>query len=538
MATNSDAIIETTDADNARALAAAASADWLSLIDPVHETILGTNGNDTLAAAADGDIVEGLRGDDDLSSTFNRTALIGDRGNDTLTTNDIVTAPDEETAHGLAIQLGGADNDTLNATVTLQGGLSPTLHAQELTADVLSDGGSGDDIVNATANVVGPTTGDVILRTDVLGGRGDDTINAISDASGSGGDNHVTNHIHGGSGDDHITALAQTNLSGFTSTAVNDIDGGDGNDVIDATASGISIDTELVRNSLHGGRGDDIVRAHNTTNSNGLTPVGVNELWGDQGNDILEATQDSAFRNGISDVTNFLDGGVGDDSLTAISNAQGQHVRALNQLEGGAGKDVLNARMDALAIGGAAPFDLYHLSNILNGGFGDDSLEAYLSVTVSPGSPVDNSTAENHLDGGNGNDTLVATVASGSAGTSFLNGGSGDDRLTVVGGTDNHLDGGTGKDTLISGTGDDTFFGGRGADAFTFAPPNGHDTISDFDSGRDLIDLTAFASADIHDFSDLTIDTTNGDSVIRFDTDNDVTVVGVAHLKAADFLFA
>ena len=138
---------------------------------------------------------------------------------------------------------------------------------------------------------------------------------------------------------------------------------------------------------------------------------------------------------------------------------------------------------------------------------------------------------------GGGNDVLVATVADGSAGTSLLHGGSGNDRLTVVGGSANVLDGGSGKDRLTGGTGDDHLIGGRDADWFIFAPGNGHDTL-EFERDGDRIDLTAFAASGIHTFDDLDIEVAGGDSIIRFTADDDITVAGVDKLRADDFLFA
>ena len=87
---------------------------WLSLIQQINDTILGTRHNDMLSALADGDIVDGLQGDDHLSSNFNRTALIGGTGNDTLTT-DVTIAPTD--LHGIAIQDGGAGDDILNVNM-------------------------------------------------------------------------------------------------------------------------------------------------------------------------------------------------------------------------------------------------------------------------------------------------------------------------------------------------------------------------------------------------------------------------------------
>lgn len=507
--------------------------EWLFLIDPVNDAIIGTRRNDTLSAQAEGDIVFGRAGDDDLSSAFNRTGLIGGRGHDTLTTEVVVPVTGTEPVHGLAIQIGGSGNDALDATVTLQGG---DIRDRDVTAEVLVDGGRGNDTINAVANVVRPTFGNVIVTTRVLGGSGDDTIDALADTRGAGGvDNFAMNSVDGGSGDDHIRAQAETELVASHATAMNVLDGGDGNDVLDASARGRSISTELVSNSLHGGRGDDVLRAFNFTNSDFGTPVGINELWGDEGRDVLEATHSASF-NGVTDVTNRLDGGKGDDSLNADITGNGGSVRALNHLDGGDGQDTLIARLDVVAVGGAPVLPRYDVANVLNGGSDNDHLEAFLS-TVLIVRPDVSSRAENRLDGGSGHDTLVATVAPGTVpGSSFLDGGAGNDQLTVFGGSGNVLNGGDGNDTLVGGIGDDELIGEGGADRFVFAPQSGHDTV-DFEKGQDILDFRALA-ATVSSFADLDIDVIGQDSVIHFDTDDDLTVLSVTDLSESDFLFA
>ena len=54
--------------------------------------------------------------------------------------------------------------------------------------------------------------------------------------------------------------------------------------------------------------------------------------------------------------------------------------------------------------------------------------------------------------------------------------------------------GGPGSDKLTGGTGDDTLTGGTGDDTFVFSPLDGFgiDTITDFETGTDKIDLSAF----------------------------------------------
>ena len=71
------------------------------------------------------------------------------------------------------------------------------------------------------------------------------------------------------------------------------------------------------------------------------------------------------------------------------------------------------------------------------------------------------------------------------------------------------LSGGAGNDTITGGAGEDTLTGGAGRDVFVFEAGHGNDTIQDFVSGIDKIDLSAFSG--ISQFSDLTITSYEGD---------------------------
>lgn len=485
--------------------------DWLLRIAPFNDVITGSSGNETFNAASEGTLIFAFDGNDRLNSTFNRTALIAGGGNDTLVTDVLVPMSGNNDVEGLAVQFGGAGKDNMSATVMLQGGVT-TVQDRELRAEVLADGGAGNDMINAVANVAQPVFGNVKAITHLLGGSGDDTINAVASTRNALDDNYAKNEIDGGAGNDHITALAETEFKGFTATAINILDGGAGNDVIKATARGVSNGTELVSNSLHGGTGDDVLHAFNFTDSNSRSPVGINTLWGDEGNDTLEATHTTDGENTVTDVTNRLNGGTGDDRLKADSTALGGFVAALNALSGGAGKDALTARIVADAHGGPGSLglSLYHVANLLSGGTGNDTLDAFLSITSAPFA-ADGSRAENRLDGGVGNDVLVATVAPGSFGSSFLTGGVGNDQLTVFGGSSNVLNGGNGNDKLTGGigsddciggagndiikglAGNDTLTGGVGSDTFVFNTAldatNNVDVISDYNVTNDTIQI-------------------------------------------------
>jgi hypothetical protein len=75
-----------------------------------------------------------------------------------------------------------------------------------------------------------------------------------------------------------------------------------------------------------------------------------------------------------------------------------------------------------------------------------------------------------------------------------LNGGAGNDRL----------EGGAGNDVLIGGAGKDYLKGGPGNDTFVFySPGESHgwknaDTIADFESGKDKIDLRSIDAANLN----------------------------------------
>ncbi|QNE33270.1 calcium-binding protein [Sphingomonas sp. NBWT7] len=73
----------------------------------------------------------------------------------------------------------------------------------------------------------------------------------------------------------------------------------------------------------------------------------------------------------------------------------------------------------------------------------------------------------------------------------YINGGTGNDTITG-GGASDFLVGGAGSDTLNGGANNDQHIGGAGADTFVFTSGPGNDTILDFVSGTDKVDLSAF----------------------------------------------
>lgn len=101
------------------------------------------------------------------------------------------------------------------------------------------------------------------------------------------------------------------------------------------------------------------------------------------------------------------------------------------------------------------------------------------------------------------------------------------------------LEGGSGADVLEGDSGDDEIYGDGGADVFVFKSGHGDDTIHDFTSGGDRIDLTAFFG--IQDIDDLHI--TYGDDGTTIDLTEHgggtIFLDGVTRdgLDAQDFIF-
>jgi serralysin len=102
--------------------------------------------------------------------------------------------------------------------------------------------------------------------------------------------------------------------------------------------------------------------------------------------------------------------------------------------------------------------------------------------------------------GNSAGQTLKGTAYSdslqGFGGDDFLYGYGGNDTLEGGAGAD-FMSGGTGNDLLIGGAGADRLSGGSGRDIFVFSDLSS-DTISDFVSGTDKVDLGALIGSQFH----------------------------------------
>jgi Ca2+-binding RTX toxin-like protein len=190
--------------------------------------------------------------------------------------------------------------------------------------------------------------------------------------------------------------------------------------------------------------------------------------------------------------TNVLSGSI--DTLAFGDNVNGVSTTTPGITSGAMSIGTAAFTITSLAITGTTATDNTHqvLYNLMNG---DESfLENYLasqSVVFQGNSGNDGYQAGSQADtlnGNAGNDTLA-----GGGGTDTISGGDGNDTVLGEAGNDS-IDAGKGTDLVAGGAGTDSLTGGDNADTFAFASATDSlvatfDTITDFVSGTDLIDL-------------------------------------------------
>ena len=470
--------------------------DVENLIGSAHNDILagdrrdndldGGAGNDTLYGGPGG-------GDDVLRGGTGNDRLWGGQGADTLT-----GGPGDDSL------AGGPDADTLNGdagTDTLDGGAGTD------TADY-TDSDAAVMVNLSTSSVSGGyATGDILSNIEnVVGSRHDDAL------SGDAGPNRLA----GGPGHDRLEG----------GPGADTLSGGPGNDVAVYAGSAAAVTVNLGTGTATGGdaAGDSfesvedlIGSAHDDT----LTgDAGHNVLAGRAGADRLDGGDgiDTADYSGAdTGVTVSLQNGQGSrghaegDTLVNIEHLTGSGFGDIltgdegdNVISGGPGNDTLAGGPGADRLDGGAGIDTADYSDSDRGVIvrmdydqiqsrhAEDTLVAIENLI---GSAADDDLGgdrhDNVIDGGSGNDVLY-----GVRGDNKLIGGVGNDDLI----------GGLHADTLMGGPGDDRLWGGWGADTFVFGPGDGTDTVTDFISGTDKLDLTAF---DIESVEEIAMNTTD-----------------------------
>lgn len=374
------------------------------------------SGNDTLVARTTGydvDVEEntlvGGAGDDSLlarsSDDSDDNTLVGGEGDDVLTVRAFVDSENNSLTGD-----GGAD--TLNAIAGID------------VYDNTMKGGDGNDFVFIFA-------GDEVYENELFGGAGADTLFVTS----AGVDTLYTstifsNTLSGGEGTDTLSIFGRDDVRR------NSLLGGDGADSLYAGA-----EEDLNGNTLRGGAEDDRILAVAVDNAI------ANRLFGDDGADDIRVRATGApaapgvpLRPGFAD-DNLLDGGAGADNLIIVAD---DDIRG-NTLAGGASDD---ADTLELTSGDDA------IRNILRGGDGRDSLLIGVpgdTMAVGPGDGA----SLNSLFGDGGDDRVVISVP-GEVRGNLLAGGEGSDIVLAESANSNIFGNGLfGGDDIVSDTGAD-----------------------------------------------------------------------------------
>ena len=498
-----------------------------------NDTILGSNGADTLIGGTGDDFIDGQQGSD--------TALMG-------------AGIDEfqwDPGDGSDIVEGGADFDLMrfngsNGAETFEasangGRLRFTRNLGTIVMDtndvervnlftlgeadqVIVNNLAGTDVQEISINLsgqLGGTAGDGAIDTVTLRGRGgQDIVDVLGEGSS-------------------VSVIGLPTFAILSATEAQDrlvIETGSGNDQISAS----SVPAGVIGFTLDGGQGNDQIRGS----------AGNDLLIGGEGNDFVDGNQgsdtallgagDDVFQWDPGDGSDIVEGGEGTDSMTFQGNAQNETFQIV--ANGGRvllTRDVGNIVMDLddvervqlntgggvdnVVVGDLTGTDLNRVNISLIGGAGQANDGAADTVTVT---------------GSNGADTVTASVgnlqtiiqglsaevritgADAALDRLVLNGLGGDDTIdasqsNILATTQN---GGLGNDTLIGsrnddlfngGDGNDTAYMGQGDDTFVWNPGDDNDTLE----GQEGFDTMLFNGANIAERVDIAA---NGERVRFF----------------------
>ena len=325
----------------------------------------------------------------------------------------------------------------------------------------------------------------------ILGTRGDDTF----DESGS----PEAYYINAGMGDDTVIG---GRVSDF-------LVGGAGNDFLDGRESDDSLLGGGGNDILVGGAGDDRALFNISADGSDRTDLGV-------GDDAVVITAPAGGQVRLTFTSADVGNGSSLDGNNVANEDGGLAVRV--QLEGAADTLVgLVSRTDDEGITfttvGDAKFDVRDLPSGTQRGNGFDVVEL----------------------GTSGNDTINEV---GESEVYYINAGAGDD--TITGGlAADFLVGGAGNDLINGREGNDSLLGGGGNDRFVFNGAPGNDTILDFATNVDKIDLSAYGiSARNVTTSTLgTATTVFVDSNMDGSADFQITLVNAAAPAVTDYIF-
>ncbi|TIH08376.1 calcium-binding protein [Pseudomonas leptonychotis] len=470
---------------NARTLVGSTDDDHIQAND-LDNTISAGDGADHIEGFAGDDLLDGGTGDDLLQGGLGNDTLIGGAGNDQLQGGQDDDLYQFAAGSGIDLIQDESGNDSLQFT-------------DAVPADVVLRRDEFDLVISRTA------TGDQIRIKDQFsyqaGAHGKTPIEAMLFADGTSWD---------------IDQIKQMALAG-TDTA-DEIFGHPDDDVIHAGGGDDIVHGQEGSDEIHAGDGNDTLNGGD----------GDDTLYGDAGDDQLNGEWGDDQLHG-GDGNDTLNGGGGNDHL--YGDAGDDHLYGGGVLDGGAGNDYLEG--SGLLIGGEGVDTLKGEGfDTLQGGAGDDLIEAY-SNAWNQGS--------NTIEGGTGNDTIYGSFGED---TYIFNLGDGNDLLIERRAGEAFSNVEPTADTLSFGEGiaaSDLSFHRRGLDMI-IEHANGTDSITVqnwFKEPNDHFKLEHFVFADGSELSQADVEgqviwhgTDSVDSFIGYRDLNDTMRLGAGDDKA------
>ena len=467
--------------------------------DGFKQAILGTSMGDTidLSAGRISSYVNAGQGDDLVIGSRAADFLVGGAGNDTLYggigndsfiggggadviyggTGDDLAIWNAATDGADMVDLG-AGKDTVQVAAPAGSQLRLSFTSAEVGNGSAMDGGmlanqDGGLAVRLALEDMAGEPGTTVARFDDEGIRFVASAGATFDVrdlvAGTQRGNMFQVASLGTNGDDKLSESAMSAPVYINAGAGNDrVTGGTGDDFLVGGAGNDTLAGSRGSDSLLGGAGDDVARLnvrHSGTDSIDLG-AGMDQLvvTGTAGTQVRLEFTSAEVGNGSA-----MDGGM------LATQDGGLAVRLT--LERANGSLTANThRVDDEGIRFvSADGGTFDVRDLVSGAQRGDQF-AVVTLGTSASDSVNESAATGavYVNAGQGDDEIR-----GSKYSDFLVGGAGSDWIW----------GGAGADTILGGGGNDWMTGGGGADVFLFTGNDGMDTILDFKSGVDKIDL-------------------------------------------------
>jgi len=470
--------------------------------------LIGSLGNDTIAADGSTDALEGKGGNDVIIGNYyedkhkDTAVYSGNRNDYTIYRAHTSVFPD------IGRKLGNLFSIVDNRTGA-NDGVDLIANIEQLR---FADGTFSIETEADLADFDYRPLGDLVLAGDeknnsIQAGAGNDRIHGNQGDDllwGYGGDDSIfggagQDQLYGLDGDDYLIG-GGGNDALFGDNGDDYLSGGRGNDNLYAGSGNDTLTGGHGRDAFFGGDGSDTIAYEDEAKGNfvnidllrGTAWVSNNPDFNANNPDVSSGDIQETFES-IENVT----GSSGNDRILGDNFA--------NELDGYSGDDFIDGRGGDDIIYGGLGYDT------LNGGEGVDTvsyedidvpvdldLEAavtrvYVPLPGSSSGAITGTSDDTEIDGiynfENATGSTQGDFIKGSKGANILKGLLGDDILDGRDG-DDVLDGGLGHDDLIGGKGNDTLYGGQGDDLYIYSVGDGADTIIDTEGYNGLSFVT------------------------------------------------